>query len=219
MDVNPLELCTKKTGALMKRENFHEKLVEHLRKQPWFQVNELEELDAAVSHWIQSPDLKFPCFTNTMRNESYAFAAGKINENISKAPCVCEEPETYQAKLTFIFNNLPYPPPEKWDFTFIDLFAGIGGFRLAFQNAGGKCIFSSEWDKYAKQTYEANFGEYPYGDIRKIIKSEIPDHDVLCAGFPCQPFSLAGVSKKKSLGRKHGFEDETSCHNTKHMQS
>jgi DNA (cytosine-5)-methyltransferase 1 len=70
-------------------------------------------------------------------------------------------------------------------------------------------VFSCEWDKYAKATYEANFGEIPYGDIRRIVKSEIPDHDVLCAGFPCQPFSLAGVSKKNSLGRKHGFEDET----------
>jgi len=111
--------------------------------------------------------------------------------------------------LRFGFDDVPYPPPKAWHFTFIDLFAGIGGFRLAFQNAGGKCVFSSEWDKHAKQTYEANFGEYPYGDIRRIQKSEIPDHDVLCAGFPCQPFSLAGVSKKNSLGRKHGFEDET----------
>ena len=106
-------------------------------------------------------------------------------------------------------EQIPFPPPSDWKFTFIDLFAGIGGFRLAFQKAGGKCVFSSEWDKYAKQTYEANFGEMPYGDIRKIDKNTIPDHDVLCAGFPCQPFSLAGVSKKNSMGRKHGFEDDT----------
>jgi len=105
--------------------------------------------------------------------------------------------------------SLPYPPPKEWNFRFIDLFAGIGGFRIAFQNAGGKCVFSSEWDRYAQKTYAWNFGEVPYGDIRRIPKEEIPDHDVLCAGFPCQPFSLAGVSKKNSLGRKHGFEDET----------
>jgi DNA (cytosine-5)-methyltransferase 1 len=95
-------------------------------------------------------------------------------------------------------------------FTFIDLFAGIGGMRLAFENVGGKCIFTSEWDKYAVQTYQANHGaESIAGDITKVKASEIPDHDVLVAGFPCQPFSIAGVSKNNSLGRKHGFEDET----------
>ena len=94
-------------------------------------------------------------------------------------------------------------------FTFIDLFAGIGGMRIAFQNLGGKCVFSSEWNKYAQQTYEANFGEVPAGDITKIDAGKIPNHDILLGGFPCQPFSLAGVSSKKALGRKHGFEDET----------
>jgi len=108
-----------------------------------------------------------------------------------------------------IFNEIPYPPQAITHFRFIDLFAGIGGFRIAFQNAGGQCVFTSEWDKYAQKTYEANFGDMPAGDIRKVNKQEIPSHDVLCAGFPCQPFSLAGVSKKNSLGRKHGFEDET----------
>lgn len=92
---------------------------------------------------------------------------------------------------------------------FIDLFAGIGGIRLAYQNNGGKCIFSSEWDSFAKKTYEANFGEVPFGDITQISESEIPDHDVLLGGFPCQTFSIAGVSKKNSLGRQHGFLDKT----------
>ena len=95
------------------------------------------------------------------------------------------------------------------DFTFIDLFAGIGGFRLAFQSVNGRCVFSSEWDKYSRRTYFENFGEVPYGDITKIMPEDIPYHDILCAGFPCQPFSIAGVSKKNSLGKKHGFEDRT----------
>lgn len=92
---------------------------------------------------------------------------------------------------------------------FIDLFAGIGGMRLGFEAAGGECVFSSEIDKYARQTYEANFGDEPAGDIRGIDAADIPDHDVLCAGFPCQPFSIAGVSKNNSLGRPTGFDDET----------
>ena len=92
---------------------------------------------------------------------------------------------------------------------FIDLFAGIGGFRLAFEKFGGRCVFSSEWDKFAQESYRANFGERPQGDIAAIEARDIPDFDVLCAGFPCQPFSLAGVSKKNSLGRKHGFLDES----------
>lgn len=91
---------------------------------------------------------------------------------------------------------------------FIDLFCGIGGFRLAFERAGGECVFSSDRDKYSQITYEANFGEKPLGDIYSISVGDIPQHDILCAGFPCQPFSLAGVSKKLSLGRKHGFDDE-----------
>jgi DNA (cytosine-5)-methyltransferase 1 len=105
--------------------------------------------------------------------------------------------------------DVPFPPPGSPKFKFIDLFAGIGGMRLAFQNLGGKCVFTSEWNNFAKKTYEANFGEVPFGDITRIPEKEIPDHDVLIAGFPCQPFSIAGVSKKNALGRKHGFLDET----------
>ena len=109
------------------------------------------------------------------------------------------------------FFNVPFPAPENPKFTFIDLFAGMGGFRLAMQAQGGKCVFSSEWNVYSQKTYFANFGDMPFGDITKeVTKSYIPEHfDVLCAGFPCQPFSIAGVSKKKSLGRETGFKDKT----------
>ena len=91
---------------------------------------------------------------------------------------------------------------------FIDLFCGIGGFRLAFERAGGQCVFSSDWNEQAQITYAANHGERPHGDIHTVAVADIPAHDILCAGFPCQPFSIAGVSKKLSLGKKHGFEDK-----------
>ena len=104
-------------------------------------------------------------------------------------------------------------------FTFIDLFAGIGGFRIAFEEVGGKCVFSSEYNKYSQLTYEKFFGERPEfeniqptnppGDITQLPPNKVPKHDILTAGFPCQPFSLAGVSKKQSMGRPHGFEDPT----------
>jgi DNA (cytosine-5)-methyltransferase 1 len=114
----------------------------------------------------------------------------------------------FQEKLPIEWD-VPFPPVENPKFTFIDLFAGIGGFRLAFQSLGGKCVFSSEYNYFAQKTYEANFGEVPFGDITKINEKEIPDHDLLVAGFPCQPFSIAGVSKKNALGKSHGFLDET----------
>lgn len=120
---------------------------------------------------------------------------------------IVEEPD-FQYYLPIKWD-IPFPPPSNPKFKFIDLFAGIGGIRLAYQNLGGKCVFTSEWNEQAKRTYEANFGEVPFGDITKISETQIPDHDVLLAGFPCQPFSIAGVSKKNALGRAHGFLDET----------
>ncbi len=96
-------------------------------------------------------------------------------------------------------------------FTFIDLFAGIGGLRMGFEQIGGRCIFTSEVDEFAKRTYLENFpsteGHILEGDITEVPTADIPDHDLLLAGFPCQPFSIAGVSKKNSLGRAHGFDD------------
>lgn len=94
-------------------------------------------------------------------------------------------------------------------FTFIDLFAGIGGMRIAFEENGGQCVFSCEWDKYCQKTYFENFGVVPVGDIKQVYEKDIPNHDILVAGFPCQPFSIAGVSKKNSLGRETGFLDKT----------
>ena len=141
------------------------------------------------------------------------------------------QPKLSHTEFQHLENLLPSPPDSNGhDFTFIDLFAGIGGIRKGFEHAGGKCLFTSEWNKYAVRTYKANHycdpDEHGFNeDIREItlsdndsvtdedayqnIDQKIPDHDVLLAGFPCQPFSLAGVSKKNSLGRKHGFECDT----------
>lgn len=100
-------------------------------------------------------------------------------------------------QLLFEVENVPFPTPENYSFKFIDLFAGIGGFRLALQNIGGKCVYTSEWENAAKKTYRENFGEIPFGDITKeSTKNYIPNQfDILCAGFPCQAFSIAGKRK------------------------
>lgn len=109
---------------------------------------------------------------------------------------------------------LPFELPFQEDakFRFIDLFAGIGGIRMAFEEIGGRCVFTSEWDSYAQKTYAENYRRDAHsinGDITQIDAKDIPDHDLLLAGFPCQPFSIAGVSKKNALGRAHGFSCET----------
>ncbi len=118
--------------------------------------------------------------------------------------------KTYQDCITdALIQWLFQPTPIDGKFSFIDLFAGIGGMRLAFEQQGGVCVYSNEWDKFCQQTYFTNFGEQPGGDITKIDASKIPSHDILVAGFPCQPFSIAGVSKKNSLSRATGFEDKT----------
>ena len=142
------------------------------------------------------------CFTHFIQNQengvkkSYEAAA---LEYLEDRDLVKDLP--FQKGKLNVKYDIPFPPPVKPKFKFIDLFAGIGGFRLAMQNLGGKCVYTSEWDKYSKKTYEANFGEIPFGDITsRETKSFIPDgFDVLCAGFPCQAFSIAG--------RRGGFED------------
>jgi len=123
------------------------------------------------------------------------------------------EPQFYilEALHAIIKEYVEHETKKNHDFTFIDLFAGIGGLRTAFESVGGHCVFTSEWDAYAQKTYSINFPSENriHGDITKIDAASIPDHDVLVAGFPCQPFSIAGVSKKNSLGRDHGFADKT----------
>jgi len=154
--------------------------------------------EAVLTHYLHNSKNGVSRF---YKEDAIAFAK-EILEN--KYPEHEISNETAEEALQYgIFDtfDVPFPPIDKPKFKFIDLFAGIGGFRLALQNLGGKCIFTSEWDKDAKRTYKANFGETPFGDITKEeTKQYIPDNfDVLCAGFPCQAFSIAG--------KRGGFED------------
>lgn len=157
--------------------------------------------------------------TQYLHNSKYATSGTRmrawnfvLNNIYNEEPVEgCQLRDSAMPSLFDGFFDVPFPAPEQPRFTFIDLFAGMGGFRLAMQAQGGKCVFSSEWNKYAQRTYLANFGDMPFGDItQETTKSYIPEKfDVLCAGFPCQPFSIAGVSKKNSLGRETGFKDKT----------
>jgi DNA (cytosine-5)-methyltransferase 1 len=157
---------------------------------------------ALISHYLRTKRRKF-------KKQAIEFASdllkGYLNGELDYQ--VAEEALQYLIKFE---NGVLFPKPVNPKFTFIDLFAGIGGFRLAMQRLQGECVFSSEWDAMAQRTYYANFGEIPFGDITKEeTKQWIPTKfDILCGGFPCQPFSIAGVTKKNALGRKHGFEDE-----------
>src|SRR5205085_195999 len=129
-----------------------------------------------------------------------------------------DRPTHAEVKVTGRFRKLaPAGQRELWfgiagapRFTFVDLFAGIGGVRLGLEANGGDCVYSVEIDRYARKTYIRNFGSCEADDIRDLPAQALPTYDLLAAGFPCQPFSIAGVSKKLSLGRKHGFEDEKS---------
>lgn len=157
---------------------------------------------ASLTHFWQSKGV-----SNNFKSKGVDYLNQEIlSEKLS-------EPEQLYFPLKY---DVPFPPPENEDFKFIDLFAGIGGFRIALQRVNGKCVFSSEIDNAAKRTYEENFGECPFGDIKqftnsntdeKFIDYAIPDHDILTGGFPCQPFSLAGVSARNHLGHAHGFLD------------
>jgi DNA (cytosine-5)-methyltransferase 1 len=135
------------------------------------------------------------------RKDAQLYVKEYLENNYPDEKITSKVAESAIQYLLLDIDNIPFPAPQKPLFKFIDLFAGIGGFRMAMQNLGGKCVFTSEWDKEAQKTYKANFGEVPFGDITKEeTKKYIPDDfDVLCAGFPCQAFSIAG--------KRGGFED------------
>lgn len=167
-------------------------------------VEPIEEEKAVLTHYLHN-------YKNGVSAHYKKDALQSLNnyiayKNEAKAGIVAEEA---LQQLLFEVENVPFPTPKNYTFKFIDLFAGIGGFRLALQNLGGKCIFTSEWDKNAQKTYQANFGEVPFGDITKEkIKNYIPDNfDILCAGFPCQAFSIAGYQKGFSDTRGTLFFD------------
>lgn len=168
-------------------KQFRIKLVEPENNQEAVLTHYLHNSKNGVSKFYKDDAVAF-----TKEILEYKYPEEKITNKVA------EEALQYGIFDTF---QVPFPPLEKPKFKFIDLFAGIGGFRLALQNLGGKCVFTSEWDKEAKRTYKANFGEIPFGDITKEeTKQYIPDgFDVLCAGFPCQAFSIAG--------KRGGFED------------
>ncbi len=157
---------------------------------------------ALISHYLRSKNRK-------LKKKAIEFSVEMLQGYFSEKVSIKLAEDALQYLIKFD-DDVLFPKPANPKFTFIDLFAGIGGFRIAMQRLQGECVFSSEWDKMAQRTYYANFGEIPFGDITKEeTKAWIPDSfDILCGGFPCQPFSIAGVSKKNSLGRKHGFEDE-----------
>lgn len=156
------------------------------------------ETEAAFTHYLHNYKNGASKFHQP---DAIAHVKNLIEHKYSIEIATSEAAEEALQYLIFQQNEIPFPAPKTPKFKFIDLFAGIGGFRLAFQNLDGKCVFTSEWDKYSKQTYQANFGEVPFGDItKKATKDYIPNgFDVLCAGFPCQAFSIAG--------RRGGFED------------
>ena len=160
-----------------------------------------EEQMAIVSHYLHNKEFKPHIYTKPYESKAEGLIEDIFNSHKKEIKIDCVSEDHTQYFLFPEFFSVPFPPIDNPKFTFIDLFAGIGGFRMALQNLGGKCIFSSEWDSQAKKTYLLNYGEVPFGDITKeSTKAYIPDDfDILCAGFPCQAFSMAG--------KKLGFEE------------
>ncbi len=166
-----------------------------------FKTKAIEPVDnklAVITHYLQNREngvFKF------YKEDAYTFVKQYLEVKYPKEEITTKIADKALQYLVSEVENVPFPSPEKPKFKFIDLFAGIGGFRIAMQNLGGKCVFTSEWDEQAQITYKANFGEIPFGDItNRETKNYIPDNfDILCAGFPCQAFSIAG--------KRGGFED------------
>lgn len=172
-------------------------------------IPEGSDIRAVIHHWVHA----------IANGERFVGVAGKEAKN--KAISLLKESSLFTDTNKFkadLYKEINFPPNSDSKFRFIDLFAGIGGFRLALQSVGGTCCFSSEWDKAAQKTYFDNYGELPFGDITaftnenisdKELDKLIPDHEVLAGGFPCQPFSHAGVSARTAVGKEHGFKCDT----------
>lgn len=171
-----------------------------------------EELPAIISHWLQSPEDP-PILLDASYVEKWVTILRSFLQLRNHNPASGEIRVTKHAKPVNVdFDGLPFQPSlKKPKFTFLDLFAGIGGFRIGLESLGGKCVFSSEWDRHAKETYFQNYGEVPFGDIQRLSSHRLvsTEVDVVAGGFPCQPFSRAGVSARTSLGLNHGFECQT----------
>ena len=161
-------------------------------------------VEAVVDQWLHAIATDSQLYCNPDISSPEALKTSAIS--------LLKEPRLYESREQFydvVFSQLSLKPVLNPEFRFIDLFAGIGGVRLGFQQNGGACVFSSEYDRAAQKTYKDNHGELPFGDITKVNEIEIPDHDVLLAGFPCQPFSNAGVSARNAVGKQHGFLCDT----------
>ncbi len=166
-----------------------------------------DELPAIISHWLQDPKAD-PILLDSSYKDKWTKILSSLGR-IEKVGLFPKSTKTADKKVLIDYSGFPLPPVNKKPkFNFIDLFAGIGGFRIALESLGGKCVFSSEWDKHAKETYYSNYGEIPFGDITNFTHTnpndsaapeKIPSHDILCGGFPCQPFSQAG--------KQLGFDD------------
>jgi DNA (cytosine-5)-methyltransferase 1 len=184
----------------------YEDLVEYITSETSTNIPALKveiELKAAITHWLHNNQINFRFKTPELEDLWQTSASNFCSRHQTNIEKVLKE-----VRIT----------PTTGAFKFIDLFAGIGGFNLALQSTGGQCVFSSEWDKSAKHTYFKNHGKVPFGDINQFTDDSVtdvelnhlvPDHKVLAGGFPCQPFSHAGVSARTALGLEHGFKCET----------